>query len=91
MSNLQDQTSGNITVSESVLRIVVGIALILVTLDTAITNDLNLSYPMLIGSYVVLTGITCWDPVYALLSSIFTKNTTKDTTKSEYVSNSASA
>jgi len=77
MSNtINSQNPGSIKSSEANVRIVVGIALILSIIDTTNTYGLNLSYPILIGCYVVLTGIASWDPVNAVVKSVFTKRST---------------
>lgn len=68
------QYEGNIKPTESIFRMVVGLVLILVSLHTAIIDNVTMSYPILIGSVIVLTGIAAWDPIYALLRSLFSKN-----------------
>ena len=73
----KSQSPGKIKSTEASVRVVVGIALILAVIETSITNGLNLSYPILIGSYVVLTGLASWDPMHAFLNSVFFKNKTE--------------
>jgi len=68
------QYAGNIKPTESLVRIVVGLAFIMVSLQMAIIDNVAMSYPILIGSIIVLTGIATWDPIYALLRSMFFKN-----------------
>ena len=68
------QYAGNIKPQESIVRIVIGFVIILVSLQTAIIDNVTMSYPILIGSIIVLTGIAAWDPIYALLRSLFSKN-----------------
>ena len=71
---LNNLNSSNVESSESLTRIVVGLAVIIASINMAIIDSINLSYPILIGSFIVLTGIASWDPVYAFFRSVFSKN-----------------
>ena len=61
---------GNIKPVGSLVRIIAGLVLIIFSLHNAIVNSVDMSYIILIGSLVVLTGIARWDPIYALFRPI---------------------
>lgn len=68
------QNIGNI---DRMLRFAVGFAIIIVSLNLSIVDNLFMSYEIALGSLIALTGIIAWDPLYAIfaiLRKIFSAN-----------------
>ena len=60
---------------DRIARSVVGIAALSSMLYLAATQGQSYSYPMMIATIVVLSGIAGWDPLYAIKDAIFGRKT----------------
>ena len=74
---IDTEYTGNVKPAERLVRVVLGLAFIITSLNTAITDNVAMSYPILIGSIIVLTGIAAWDPIYALLRAFLAKSSSE--------------